>query len=98
MKTRLSKLIGAALLCAALSSGAQADVVDRVISANASPEVLFKQIVVTATAMCNEAAGQGEVFNVTQCVDVVVARTVEELNRPTLTAYALEARAAIAEI
>ena len=79
-------------------TGAQADVSDRAIAASASPQVLFQQIVVTATAMCNEAAGKGEVFNVTRCVDVVVARTVEELNRPPLTAYALVARPSIATV
>jgi hypothetical protein len=96
MKKILRTTIAAAIMSVAFVSGAQAEVHDRTISVNTSPEVLFKQIVVTATAMCNEAAGQGEVFNVTQCVDIVVARTVEELNRPTLTAYALLARPAIA--
>jgi hypothetical protein len=98
MAKSLKKIIGLAALCVAFSSGAQAEVLDRTIAANASPEVLFQQIVVTATSMCNEAAGQGEVFNVGKCVDVVVARTVEELNRPTLTAYALMARPAIASV
>jgi hypothetical protein len=98
MKILLKKVIIAGFVSAACFSGAQAEVVDRTIAASASPEVLFQQIVVTATAMCNEAAGKGEVFDVTRCVDVVVARTIEELNRPTLTAYALAARPAIATV
>lgn len=98
MKKSLKKIIGLAVFCAAFSSGAQAEVHDRTIAANASPEVLFERIVMTATSMCNEAAGQGEVFNVAKCVDVVVARTVEELDRPTLTAYALVARPTIASV
>ena len=98
MKTTLTKLFAAAVVCAAFPMSAQADVHDRTIAVNASPEVMFQRIVVAATAMCNEGAGQGEVFNVNKCVDVVVARTVEELNRPTLTAYALVARPAIASV
>jgi hypothetical protein len=98
MKILFKKLACAAVFSAACVGGAQAEVTDRTISANAAPEVLFQQIVVTATSMCNEAAGKGEVFDVSRCVDVVVARTVEELNRPTLTAYALVARPAIATV
>ena len=98
MKAHVKKLFAVALCAAAITSNAQADVSDRAIAANAAPDVLFQQIVVTATSMCNEAAAKGEVFNVTRCVDVVVARTVDELNRPTLTAFALNARPAIATL
>jgi hypothetical protein len=98
MKILLKKVISAALVSAACFGGAHAEVVDRAISVSGSPEVLFQQIVVTATSMCNEAAGKGEVFDITRCVDVVVARTVQELNRPNLTAYALVARPSIATV
>lgn len=95
MKSTFEKCVSAVILSAALVGGAQAEIADRAISANVSPEALFQQIVVTATAMCHEAASKGEAFEITRCVDVVVARTVEELNRPTLTAFALVARPAI---
>ena len=94
----INKILVAALLCAAFTSTAQAEVRDRQISASSSPALLFQQIVKTATAMCNEAAEQGEVFNITQCVDIVVGRTVAELDRPKLTEYALLARPTIAAI
>ena len=94
----INKIIATALLCAAFTTNAQAEVRDRQISASSSPALLFQQIVKTATAMCNEAAEQGEVFNITQCVDIVVGRTVAELDRPKLTEYALIARPAIATI
>jgi hypothetical protein len=98
MKIFLKKLACAAIFSAACVGGAHAEVTDRAIPANAAPDVLFQQIVVTATAMCNEAAGKGEVFDINRCIDVVVARTVEEFNRPTLTAYALVARPSIATV
>jgi hypothetical protein len=98
MKKTIKMLVGATIAFASISTGAHAEIRDRQIAASSSAQVLFAQIVVTATSMCNEAASQGEVFNIGQCVDVVVARTVEELNRPTLTAYALLARPAIASV
>lgn len=98
MKSTFEKCVSAAILSAALVSGAQAEIADRAIPANIAPDALFQQIVLTATAMCNEAANKGEVFEITRCVDVVVARTVQELNRPTLTAYALVARPAIGNV
>lgn len=98
MNKTITMLVGATMAFASISTGAQAEVLDRQIAASSSAEVLFTQIVITATSMCNEAASQGEVFNIGQCVDVVVARTVEELNRPTLTAYARLARPTIASV
>lgn len=96
MNKTITMLVGVTMALASISTAAQAEVLDRQIAASPSAEVLFTQIVVTATSMCNEAASQGEVFDIGQCVDVLVARTVEGLNRPTLTAYALLARPAIA--
>lgn len=98
MNKTIKMLVGVTIALASISTSAQAEVLDRKIVASASAEVLFTQIVTTATAMCIEGASQGEVFNIGQCVDVVVARTVEELNRPTLTAYARLARPSIASV
>jgi hypothetical protein len=98
MKKTFTALMSAAIFSAALVGGAQAEIADRTIAADAAPEVLFQQIVTAATVMCHEAAAKGETFHITRCVDVVVARTVEELNKPTLTAYAMATRPAIASV
>jgi hypothetical protein len=90
MKNVIEKVFIVITLAVSISapSLALADVKDRVISANVAPEVLYQRIVTTATAMCREAEAAGEVANLSQCVDVVVARTVAEINRPNLTSYA----------
>jgi hypothetical protein len=81
-------LMSAVALCAIMAGTAQADVQDRVVSADVSPQVLYQGIVAAATAMCREGADKGEVFNVSRCVAVVVDKTVAEINRPSLTSYA----------
>jgi hypothetical protein len=81
-------LIGMAALCTAMSGSAQAEVQDRVLSADAPPQVLYEQIVGAAISMCREAADIGEVFNVHRCVEFVVDKTVAEVNSPSLTSYA----------
>jgi hypothetical protein len=81
-------LIGMAALCTAMAGSAQAQVQDRVLSADAPPQVLYEQIVGAATSMCREAADNGEVFNIHRCVEVVVDKTVAEVNSPSLTSYA----------
>lgn len=90
MKNTLGKVF--VVMAVAVGIGAPsfalADVKDRVVAANVAPEVLYQRIVTTATAMCREAEAAGEVANLGQCVDVVVARTVAEINRPNLTSYA----------
>lgn len=76
------------LLCAGFVTTAQADVADQTIAADSNPEMLFKRIVTTASSMCLEAARAGEVVDVAQCVEIVVAQTVAELNQADLTAIA----------
>lgn len=84
----MKTLLGAISLCALLAGTAQAQVNDRIVSANVAPQVLYKSIVDAATSMCQEGANAGEVFNVNRCVAVVVAKTVAEVNRPSLSMYA----------
>lgn len=84
----MKSLIGALAFCALMAGTAQAEVKDRVVAADVSPQVLYQEIVVAATSMCREAANSGEVFNVSRCVDIVVEKTVAEVNRPSLTSYA----------
>ncbi|MEN9855166.1 MAG: hypothetical protein RL186_731 [Pseudomonadota bacterium] len=78
-----------ALLCAGFATTAQADVADQTIAADSNPEMLYERIVTTASSMCLDAARVGEVVDVGQCVEIVVARTVAELNQADLTAIAL---------
>lgn len=68
---------------------------DRTVAASQPASALFAQIVNAATAMCQEAAQQGEVTSVRQCVDVVVARTLAETKREDLTAIAASERPAV---
>lgn len=81
-------LLGAYAFCALIAGTAQAEVQDRIVPADVSPEVLYQGIVQAATAMCREGAAAGEVFDVNRCVTVVVAKTVAEVNKPSLTMYA----------
>jgi hypothetical protein len=83
---------GLALALAAsfgMASVAHAEVQDRVIAANVEPSVLYQQIVVAAASMCREADAAGEIVNVNKCIKIVTAKTVAEINRPSLTSYAL---------
>jgi hypothetical protein len=84
----MKNIIYAVAMCGLLVGTARAEVQDRVLTANVAPEVLYQEIVATAKTMCNEAANRGEVFEVNRCVDVVVAKTVAEINRPSLSQYA----------
>jgi hypothetical protein len=84
----MKTLLGAVAFCALIAGAAQAEVQDRVVAADVSPQELYQGIVVAATAMCREAADAGEVFNVNRCVTIVVAKTVAEVNKPSLTMYA----------
>jgi hypothetical protein len=79
------------------ASVAQADVADRIVQMQGSPAEQYAQIVDAASAMCREAADQGEVFDVRRCVRVVVARTIAEIDRPQLAQFAqtAEAKAAL---
>jgi hypothetical protein len=91
MKTSVGKALILAIAFGAFVPGiAQADVKDRVLVANVAPNVLYQQIVQAATAMCREADSAGEVASVKQCVEIVVAKTISEINTPSLTAYARE--------
>jgi antirestriction protein ArdC len=84
----MKTLLGAVALCALIAGSAQAEVQDRVVSADVPPQVLYQGIVTAATDMCREAADSGDVFDVNRCVAVVVAKTVAEVNKPSLTMYA----------
>jgi hypothetical protein len=89
-------LVGAVALCALIAGTAQAEVQDRVVPANVSPQVLYQEIVAAATDMCQEAAANGEVFNVNRCVVFVVDKTIAEVNKPGLTLYAQTTTPALA--
>lgn len=81
-------LLSAIAICGLFAPAAYADVQDRVIAADVPPEVLYQEIVTTAKSMCREAADNGEVFNINRCTEIVVAKTIAEINRPNLTRYA----------
>jgi hypothetical protein len=89
MKAFSGKVLTLALAASFGVAGvAQAEVQDRVIAANVEPAILYQEIVKAATTMCNEADAIGEVVHVNDCVRIVVAKTVSEINRPSLTLYA----------
>jgi hypothetical protein len=95
MTHRFVGLLGFAVLAA---GSAQADIADQKVLANAAPEVVFKQIEQAAISMCAEAARRDRVVNEAQCVNTLIAYTVAEADRPSLTAVALAERPAIATV
>jgi hypothetical protein len=91
-KLNTRKAFALALICAGVFTPALAEVSDRTIQVQSNPEALFEQIVQTATSMCEEAARAGEIVDVAQCVDIVVMRTVDEMNQADLTTIAQNQR------
>ena len=92
----MKTLVAALFISATVSGFAHAEVKDRTIPADVTPHALYLSIVGTATAMCQEAASKGEVVNVGQCVEIVVEKTISEINRPSLTSYAQTTSPALA--
>ena len=77
---------------------AHAQTAEQAVSTSGTPSAVFTKIVGAASSLCAAAATRGEVINQTQCVDSLVANAVAEADRPTLTAYALEARPSLARV
>lgn len=94
MKLQVRSVVAmACLMSLGMATAAQAEVQDRIVVVKGSPAAQYAQIVEVATAMCREAADQGEVFNVRRCVKIVVAATIAEIDQPDLKQFAQTSQA-----